>query len=125
MHTGDHACFSCVSAHSEMAAAAVAAGLTHPTPVTRSSPVLIWPASAYVLPLPLQLRYGEDGMDPVAMEGKSGEPVMFSRVLSVSGLGRMVVSVCLFGWVGGWMARGRDVVVVPAQLVVLPHTVPA
>ncbi|PSC73949.1 DNA-directed RNA polymerase III subunit rpc1-like isoform X2 [Micractinium conductrix] len=31
----------------------------------------------------VQLRYGEDGMDPVVMEGKGGEPVMFSRVLSV------------------------------------------
>ncbi len=27
--------------------------------------------------------YGEDGLDPVGMEGKDGEPVMFSRVLSV------------------------------------------
>ena len=32
---------------------------------------------------PPQLRYGEDGMDPVAMEGKGGEPVAFPRVLSV------------------------------------------
>lgn len=35
-----------------------------------------------MVPAP-QLRYGEDGMDPVAMEGKGGEPVMFNRVLSV------------------------------------------
>ncbi|KAL4425069.1 hypothetical protein ABPG77_010383 [Micractinium sp. CCAP 211/92] len=31
----------------------------------------------------VQLRYGEDGMDPGVMEGKGGEPVMFNRVLSV------------------------------------------
>ncbi len=36
-----------------------------------------------LLPPRLQLRYGEDGMDPGVMEGKGGEPVMFNRVLSV------------------------------------------
>lgn len=45
------------------------------TTITKCPPILV-----------LQLRYGEDGMDPVAMEGKGGEPVMFSRVLSVRAL---------------------------------------
>lgn len=31
----------------------------------------------------VQLKYGEDGMDPVGMEGKNGEAVAFERVLSV------------------------------------------
>jgi hypothetical protein len=31
----------------------------------------------------VQLRYGEDGMDPVAMEGKRGEPVAFARLLAL------------------------------------------
>ncbi|KAL4534056.1 hypothetical protein Ndes2526B_g07060 [Nannochloris sp. 'desiccata'] len=32
----------------------------------------------------VQLRYGEDGMDPVGMEGKKGEPVAFERLLSLA-----------------------------------------
>jgi DNA-directed RNA polymerase III subunit RPC1 len=32
----------------------------------------------------VQLRYGEDGMDPVGMEGKKGEPVAFDRLLSLA-----------------------------------------
>ncbi|KFM26649.1 DNA-directed RNA polymerase III subunit rpc1 [Auxenochlorella protothecoides] len=31
----------------------------------------------------VQLQYGEDGMDPVGMEGKDGEPVAFQRVLAL------------------------------------------
>ena len=32
----------------------------------------------------VQLRYGEDGMDPVGMEGKKGEPVAFDRLLTLA-----------------------------------------
>ena len=32
----------------------------------------------------VQLRYGEDGMDPVGMEGKKGDPVAFERLLSLA-----------------------------------------
>jgi len=32
----------------------------------------------------VQLRYGEDGMDPVGMEGKKGEPVAFDRLLALA-----------------------------------------
>lgn len=32
----------------------------------------------------VQLRYGEDGMDPMGMEGKGGEPVALDRLLSLA-----------------------------------------
>ena len=57
-----------------------------PRPPCRASaghaPPCAPPNAANLVTAP-QLRYGEDGMDPVAMEGKGGEPVMFNRVLSV------------------------------------------
>lgn len=31
----------------------------------------------------VQLTYGDDGMDPVSMEGKSGEPIALPRAMSV------------------------------------------
>ena len=30
----------------------------------------------------VQLSYGDDGLDPVCMEGKAGEPIDFARALS-------------------------------------------
>lgn len=61
----------------------------------------------------VQLQYGEDGMDPVAMEGKEGRPLDFGRLLArVRGAGVMGVgggpdvfsAACGVG--GGWGGGG-------------------
>jgi DNA-directed RNA polymerase III subunit RPC1 len=46
----------------------------------------------------VQLRYGDDGMDPVVMEGAGGMPLDFERLLAkVSGCGAAVcVRVCVY-----------------------------
>ncbi len=42
----------------------------------------------------VQLLYGEDGMDPVAMEGKDGKPLDFGRLLAKVRLRACVRSLC-------------------------------
>ena len=57
----------------------------------------------------VQLLYGEDGMDPVAMEGKDGKPLDFGRLMAkvreggrgVWGAGGHVKNVC--EWGGRWL----------------------
>ena len=35
----------------------------------------------------VQLKYGEDGLDPVEMDGKKGEPIAFDRLLNLARIG--------------------------------------
>lgn len=66
----------------------------------------------------VQFRYGDDGMDPVIMEGSDGKPLNFDRLLSKVGhvASLFIVSVlivcfvvCLFVDVGeAGRGRGKD-----------------